>query len=90
MMTVMIEATGNLVDRMIPVRLGWRKKSAIMTLAEITEGRATIANAIETFYFETGSDQWGEPPDTVGVVFKREQPKFIGIGQPSNSPCAKD
>lgn len=88
-MTVLIEVTGNAVDRMIPVPLGWRKKSAIRTLAESSAGRAAIANTIGEFYFAANALGWGKPPFTIGVAFEMVRPKFIGIGLWSDSPCAK-
>ncbi|MFA7239697.1 MAG: RHS repeat-associated core domain-containing protein [Sulfuricellaceae bacterium] len=85
-MYVMIEAAGAMADRMIPVKLGWRKKTAVRTLGESAKGRGAIAAAIGTFYGFEDIAGWGVRP--IGVVFPEARDKYIGL--PSDSPCARD
>ena len=86
-MTVLIEATGGRVDRLIPVALGWRTKTAIRTLGEVQNGRGAIASAIGQFYQLSQLGGVGRPRSVMDV-FLSERNGFVGL--PSNSPCALD
>jgi RHS repeat-associated protein len=85
-MEILINIEGGVVDRTIPIPLGWRRKSAVQELGEIEAGRAAIANVIQNFYMDTRLGEKGTP--SVISVFEEEKPKFVHV--PSNSPCAMD